>query len=113
MTLLSLARVIWIGKREDGMPKRKSLPNFSSYEEARDWLDTHSTADLYAKPVKFTVSPNLRIVIVDAYNEPIERISVKKPMSRQIQRIASQDGITPQQLVKSWLREKIQERLHL
>jgi len=43
----------------------------------------------------------------------IERIPVKKPMSRQIQRIARQDGVTPQQLVKGWLREKIQERLHL
>ncbi len=52
------------------MPKRKSLPNFATHEEASDWLDTHSTADLYAKPVKFTVSPNVQVVIVDECNNP-------------------------------------------
>jgi hypothetical protein len=95
------------------MPKRKSLPNFASYEDASEWLDNHSTADLYAKPVKFTVASNLQIFIVDANNKPLQRIPVKKQISRQIQRIAKHDGITPQQLVQSWLQEKIQERLPL
>ncbi len=54
------------------MPKRKSLPDFQSYEEAGEWLDTHSTADLYAKSVKFSVAPNLKVIIVDAHDQPIE-----------------------------------------
>jgi regulator of PEP synthase PpsR (kinase-PPPase family) len=46
-------------------------------------------------------------------NQPIERISVKKQLGRQIQKIARHDKVTPQQLVQSWLQEKIQERAHL
>jgi hypothetical protein len=95
------------------MPKRKSLPNFAGYEEAGEWLDKHSTAELYAKPTRFIVSPDLYVVIVDANDRPIEKIPVKKQISRQIQRIAKHDGVTPQQLVQSWLQEKIQERLPL
>jgi hypothetical protein len=95
------------------MPKRRSLPNFGSYEEAGEWLNKHSTADLYAKPSNFIVAPNLYVVIVDANDKPIERIPVKKQIGRQIRRIAKHDGVTPQQLVQSWLREKIQERLPL
>jgi hypothetical protein len=95
------------------MPKRKSLPNFSSYEEAGNWLDTHSTADLYAKPVNFTISPNLQVIIVDSYDNPIETVSLKKQMSQQIRQIANREGTSPQQLVRRWLQEKIQQQLHL
>jgi hypothetical protein len=95
------------------MSKRKSLPNFASYEDASEWLDTHSTADLYAKPVKFTVSPNLQVVVVDSHDNLVERISLKKQMSRQIRQIAKRDGISPQRLVELWLRQKIQEQLFL
>jgi hypothetical protein len=95
------------------MPKRKSLPNFSSYDEASDWLDTHSTADLYAKPVKFTVSPNLKVVIVDEYDNPIDNIAIKKSMSRQLRQIAEKQGISPHRLVENWLREKIREQMRL
>jgi hypothetical protein len=110
---LSSARVTWIEKRGNGMPRHKSLPNFASYEQASEWLDTHSTADLYAKPVKFTVSPALQVVIVDSQDNPVERISLKKQMSRQIRQIAKRDGISPQRLVEAWLRQKIQEQLRL
>ena len=95
------------------MPKRRSLPNFASYEEASAWLDTHSTADLYAKPVRFTVSPNLQVVIVDAYDNLVERISLKKQMSRQIRQIAKREGISSQRLVENWLREKIQGQMQM
>ncbi|NUM78055.1 hypothetical protein HUU40_27145 [candidate division KSB1 bacterium] len=71
------------------MPKRKSLPNFGSYKAASEWLDTHSTAELYAKPVKFSVSPNLQVLVVDAQGHPIESVSLKKQMSQQIRRIAA------------------------
>lgn len=74
------------------MPKRKSLPNFGSYKAASEWLDTHSTAELYAKPVKFSVSPNLQVLVVDAQGHPIESVSLKKQMSQQIRRIAAQEG---------------------
>lgn len=93
------------------MPKRKSLPNFESYEEAGEWLDTHSTADLYAKSVKFSVAPNLRVVILDSGNRPIEALSLKKHMSRQIRNIAAREGLSPRRLVENWLKEKIRERL--
>ncbi|MGH7454716.1 MAG: hypothetical protein ACRENG_25395 [bacterium] len=95
------------------MPKRKSLPNFSSYDEASEWLDTHSTADLYAKPVKFTVAPNLKVTIVDSYNNPVETILLKRQMSRKIRQIAKYNNISSKQLVQRWLREKIQEQLRL
>lgn len=95
------------------MPKRKSLPNFATYDEASDWLDTHSTADLYAKPVKFTVSPNLKLVIVDDYDNPIDTIALKKRMSRQLRQIAEKQGISPHRLVESWLREKIKEQMRV
>ena len=95
------------------MSKRKSLPNFRSYEEASEWLDTHSTADLYAKPVKFSVSTNLQVVIVDSNDNPIETISLKKQLSGQIRQIAKRQGIPPQRLVERWLREKIQEHSRL
>lgn len=95
------------------MSKRKSLPNFGSYKAASEWLDTHSSADLYAKPVKFSVSPNLQVLVVDAQGHPIESVSLKKQMSQQIRRIAAQEGVSPELLVQNWLREKIRERLHL
>ncbi len=91
------------------MPRRESLPNFASYEEASEWLDTHSTADLYAKPAKFTVLPNLKVVIVDDDDNPIENIPLKKRMSRQSQKVAKRKGISPQRLVENWLQQKIQE----
>jgi len=78
-------------KKEAVMPQRKSLPNFSSYEEAAEWLDTHSTANLRTKPVKVTLSPNLRLVIVDSNDNPVKTIS-KKNMSRQIQQIPNAKG---------------------
>ncbi|MCG3156878.1 MAG: hypothetical protein DKINENOH_03503 [bacterium] len=95
------------------MPKRKSLPNFGSSKAAGEWLDTHSTADLYAKPVKFSVSRNLQVLVVDAQGYPIESVSLKKRMSQQIRQIAAQEGVSPEWLVQNWLREKIRERLHI
>lgn len=92
------------------MSKRKSLPDFQSYEEAGEWLDTHTTADLYAKSVKFFVSPNLKVIIVDANDQPIETLSLKKQMSHQIRRIAQREGLSSRRLIESWLKEKIRER---
>jgi hypothetical protein len=43
------------------MANYKVLPKFSSYEEAAEWLDTHSTADLKTTPVQFTLSPNFTV----------------------------------------------------
>jgi len=106
-------RVTWITKKENGMPKRKSLPHFSTYEEASEWLDTHSTANLYATPAKFTIASNLRVVIVDSHDNPIETIPLKKRMSRTIRQIAQRNGISSQQLIKDWLQEKIQEQSQL
>ena len=51
------------------MAKRKTLPNFSSYEEAAEWLDTHSTADLETTPAHFELSPNFTVRIIDRLNE--------------------------------------------
>lgn len=108
--LLSSARAKWTKKKEDVMPKRKSLPNVTSYKEANDWLDTHSTAELYANPVRFEVASGLRMVIVDSQDNPIETLSLKRQMSRQIRQIARQEGISPELLVQNWLREKIEQR---
>lgn len=60
------------------MSKRKSPTNFGSYKAASEWLDTHSSADLHAKPVKFSVSPNLQVLVVDAQGYPIESVLRKQ-----------------------------------
>ena len=59
------------------MPRRKSLPDFQNFEKASAWLATYSTADLYAKPVRFTVSPNLKVILVDAKGRPIKVLNFK------------------------------------
>jgi chromosome segregation and condensation protein ScpB len=59
------------------------------------------------------VQGNFLLLSCITLNQPIERISVKKHLGRQIQKIARHDKVTPQQLVQNWLQEKIQERLHL
>ncbi len=43
------------------MAKYKALSKFSSYEEAAEWLDTHSTAELKTTPVHFELSPNFPV----------------------------------------------------
>jgi hypothetical protein len=48
------------------LAKYKALSKFSSYEEAAEWLDTHSTADLKTTPVHFGLSPNFRVDIIDS-----------------------------------------------
>lgn len=93
------------------MPKRKTLPPFKKYEEAAEWLDSHSTADLEATEVAFEVTSPLTIQILDALSEVEEAILVEKELSQQIRHIADQEGVSPQALVQKWLLEKVEKRL--
>ena len=93
------------------MPRRKNLPSFGSYKEAGDWLDSHTTADIYAKPAKVAISPTMQVVMSDSESTHVETISLEKQMSRQIWYIAQLNGISARSLLKTWLREKIREHL--
>lgn len=93
------------------MPKRKTLPQFKSYEEAAEWLDSHSTADLEATEIAFEVASPLTIQILDSLSEVEETIVVGKELSQQIRHIADQEGLSPQALVHKWLLEKVEKIL--
>lgn len=51
----------WIETKGGAIPKRRTLPQFEKYEEASEWLDSHSTADLEATEVAFEVASPLTI----------------------------------------------------
>ncbi|MBM3240632.1 hypothetical protein FJZ31_30480 [Candidatus Poribacteria bacterium] len=93
------------------MPKRKTLPQFNSYEQAAEWLDSHSTADLENTKFHFEVASPLVMQIFDSLSEIEEAIVVEKKLSQQIRQIAQQQGLTTQALVYKWFQEKVEESL--
>jgi len=92
------------------MPKRKTVPKFSSYEQAAEWLDTHSTADLKTTPAHFELSPNFRVRIIDSLDEVKEVIAIEHPLGQQILQIAQKQGVPIEKLVNRWLKEKVSEQ---
>ncbi len=95
------------------MPKNRVLPKFQSYEEASEWLDSHSTAKLESTEVQFEVAKPLKILIIDSLSEIEDTISLEKKISRQIREIARRKGISTQTLIQKWLQEKVDENLRL
>jgi len=93
------------------MPKRKTLPQFNNYEQAADWLESHSTADLETTEAHFEVVSPLTIQILDSLDELGEAIVIEKKLSQQIKKIARQKGLSTQALIRKWLREKVRETL--
>ena len=93
------------------MLKHKTLPQFDSYEQAAEWLDSHSSADLETREVHFEVASPLTIKILDSLSEIEEAIVVESKLSQQIRQIAQQQGLTTQALVHKWLLEKIKRNL--
>ena len=95
------------------MPKRKTVPRFSSYEEAAEWLGTHSTADIKTTPAHFELSPNFRVRIIDSLDEVKEVIAIEQPLGQQILQIAQKQGVSTETLVNRWLKEKVSEQQRL
>ena len=93
------------------MRKREMLPPFKTYEEAAEWLDSHSTAELEATDVSFEVASPLTIHILESLREEEEVLVVEQELSQKIRRIATQEGISPQVLVQEWLLEKVEKIL--
>lgn len=90
------------------MPKRKTVPKFSSFEEAGEWLDSHSIAGLKTTPAHFELSPQFNVRIAEGHEEEIS-ISIDYTLSKQISQIARQQGISVEALVNRWLAEKAGE----
>lgn len=95
------------------MARNRTVPKFSSYEEAARWLDTHSTAHLKTIPAEFELSPNFRVRIIDSLDEAETLITIDQPLSKQISQIAQTQGVTIEALVNRWLREKVGENMRL
>jgi hypothetical protein len=95
------------------MAKGKTIPKFSSHEEAAEWLDTHSTADLKTTPAQFELSPNFKVCIIDSLDEAETLIAVDRALSKQISQIAQEQGIPIEVLVNRWLKEKVSENVSL
>ncbi|MFQ5751927.1 MAG: hypothetical protein ACE5HI_08010 [bacterium] len=93
------------------MKKHKTLPQFNNYEQASEWLDSHSTADLKSTEVHFEVASPLHLQIIDSLNEIEETIVVEKRLSRQIQQIAQKEGVSTHVLIHKWLQEKVKNGL--
>lgn len=90
------------------MPKRKTVPKFSSFEEAGEWLDSHSIAGLKTTPAHFELSPQFTIRIAEGREEETS-IPIDHTLSKQISQIARQQGISVEALVNRWLVEKAGE----
>ncbi|MGH7597730.1 MAG: hypothetical protein ACREOI_15380 [bacterium] len=95
------------------MARNKTIPKFSSHEEAAGWLDTHSTAYIKTTPAEFELSPNFRVRIIDNLDEAETLIAIDQPLSKQISEIAQTQGISIEILVNRWLREKVSENVSL
>lgn len=91
------------------MPKRKTVPKFSSYEEAGEWLDSHSTAGLKTTPAHFELSPQFSVRIAEGREEEETSIPIDHTLSKQISQIARQQGVSVEALVNRWLAEKAGE----
>ena len=89
------------------MSKRKTLPEFDSYQKASDWLDGYSTSDLESAEVHFDIASPLQIQIIDSLNELAETIVVDKQLGEQIRQIAQKEGVSTQELLRKWLLEKV------
>jgi hypothetical protein len=95
------------------MEKNKKIPKFSSYDEAAEWLDSHSTANLETTSVNFELSPNFRVRIIDSLNEAEILIAVDQALSKQISYIAQKQGVSIEALVNRWMKEKVGESIGL
>lgn len=93
------------------MSKNKEIPKFSSCEEAADWLDSHSTANLETTPAHFELSPDFRVRIIDSLDEVEMSIPVEPSLSKQISHIARKQGVPIEVLVNRWMKEKVNENL--
>ena len=94
------------------MQKRKTLPEFNSYEQCAEWLDSHTTGNLETSEVQFEIASPLMIQIVDSLGEIGEAIVVEKELGQQIRKIAHREGLSAQDLVYEWLEEKVKTNLN-
>jgi len=94
------------------MPKRKTLPEFNSYEQCAEWLNNHSTGNLETSEVHFELASPITIQIIDSLGEIEEAIVIEQELSQQIQKIANREGLSAHDLVYEWLKEKVEASLN-
>jgi hypothetical protein len=99
----SSAQGIWTEKSEDNMAKRKRKdpmpgPN-ATPEEIGEFWDTHSLADYWDETHEVEFQVNLK-------RKP-SLIPVEHELIKQINTLATKQGLSPETLVNQWLREKL------
>lgn len=95
----------------ENMSKNKNFPNFDNYENASEWLDTHSTADLESTVVNFEVASPLQLIIVDSLTDVEESIVIDTKLSKEIYKIAKKEKISVNDLINKWVKEKLNDEL--
>lgn len=95
------------------MARNKKVPRFSSYADAGEWLDTHSTADFETTSAHFELAPNFRIQIIDSLNDIEMSIPVDLSLSKQISHIAQKQGVSIELLINRWIKEKVSENISI
>ncbi|MDI6795089.1 MAG: CopG family antitoxin [bacterium] len=94
-------------RKEDKEKKKDSIPeHFSSIEEASAFWDTHDLGDYWDQ----TTEARFEVDIQTERNY----YSLEKDLSKEIEGIARNKGVSSETLVNLWLKEKIlTEESHL
>ena len=79
------------------MPK---LPRFKSLDEAAEFWDTHSFVDYIEQTEPVEIRVNLPA-------EGLDHIAIEANLLAQIRDLAAKRGVQPEELIESWLEEKL------
>jgi hypothetical protein len=84
------------------MSEDKKIPEFASYEEMADFVDSHDMADYWeqTEPAQFEMSPQAR----RRFLVPVDRDLILK-----IQKMARLRGLTTESLVNLFLEQHLKE----
>lgn len=93
------------------MPQKPRVPEFKDEQEARDFFDTHDTAELIeeTEPEKLTLAPELAEKLRRRRErKEVITIRISAPHLARIKRIAQRKGIPYQTLIQLWLAEALE-----
>lgn len=77
--------------------KRRRAPDFDSIEEAAEFWDTHSAADVVTVPddVVFRITGSVQVLALDP------------ALARELRRLSRARGLSPETVANLWLRERL------
>ena len=80
---------------------KSSISKAQSYQEIGEFWDTHDLADYWdqTKPVEFDVNIQSEVLYY----------RLDSVLSKKIQAIAQQRGVSPETLLNLWVQEKVQQ----